>query len=1627
MVSRLQWIAMCWVLVFTNRSIVHGALTSCADDSTTANTYTKLTKAKSDYSFPGSLMTGTLTVLSASSLFTPTIPEATSSTRVVMTLCSDSVCTLQTTGVGNTQMTPAAASTFMATSGMCTVFDGPYSGIMLEFGAARFACDSRFGSATVFIRIFNFAKDTDNLFACLALAVLKIDVVFWVQNDPPVVTGSNEELLVALPPQTTPRPLGTISVTDSIIVQSMTNCILKVSCLVLGCSIVSTRVGGIPFTVTPHASTGGSILTFSSSIADINSLLPLIFVSLSAVSTLPLGSSMNVTISINDATAVSDTIRGGPMETYIIRTYLVALNAPNQKPSISRDFDTLYPGRGEDGSHWIARLASSNINILASDSSLPFAQSRRLMSLQSEISVIVPWSSMSLSPFLGPNEIIYDVALAVDLRRSVILDKEGFYGQTLSNIIIGDIRVLDSDSDTKNISATVSIPSVLGPAGWSLSFPQLSPLVTMTSSTTSITIVGSARLISSAFNQVKVVIGSATSATLTIEIIDSGAWVLAPYIDATRSPRLSFQFVTTVFGEGQQRNIRPIPRIVPETISLSANEKALLQFSDIYDVDYGDARQLIEVRVTAESCASLGFSPMKSSPLAGATFLGASKPESTTDLNFESTLGAARLTLQAMYVQGRVVGNCKVTLYVNDRFATKGGPQFNSVFMTVSVFNTHQNQPPLLVGPASLVPLQVVTVGIPKQYEGIRIYDQDFLNNDDVAFTDASIYMTILADGGVFTLNSFQDISTSTSFSRKVRPPQIVSGSAKNSASFKFVATFKAVNNMLSQIQFSTAKLGDTSLTFLITNSTGSAIRSFALLMKSYPLNTAPKISTPIASQESVFSWKANQAYRIRNQPSILSPYKVVPSDVVYDRLQDVAFYVISGLQNSGDHVIPFGIAESGCSMSGKIRVELVVQNVNSSWANFGRWMGWFQCRQGPIICANQNPLLSLNSTVGLTFITQPDYWNIGDGVNDYRMMFEGSLSNVRQAMSAVRFRSKSSGIDMLGSNIINVLIKDVEYNVQYSESTNVFWAPSGIFQAVCGISIEQSKTNCANAVYTMSSICYGFHYLEAQQYTASVKSNYITGSGIVPPACSPGQTLTLFYRQSFVSYPIFGVYINARAFVRDYDPDNMMNTCLGPQVYSTLTLDARVLDQPINAAPSISIEKTNWYIQAGYQFPLAGFVVLDADMLNQPLGQIALTFNATRGTFTFFNQTGLTFLLGTGVEDRVVTVSAQVDRCLRALTEVQFRSASTTGSDIIVVTVNDQGTSGQLGEKTSSVAINLDLRKGPYNLPPVLNIPTPKQREFEVGLPFVIRDIFSEDPDWDRPRYDKLIPQAELELTISCQSCQFSIPYMRAEGGGGYGTRKMVNLPDQMTNMFKVRAYLPYMNKILNEIEIVMPSALSDELKFAMTDLGNTGFSDDSGADFARETSDSLVIFGVSPSFKLGLRRVYLSLQGNDANDCLSIQAACKSLKKTTETSQTGDELIVAAGIYTGILNLNITIPPARFFISGPIIDTLSALSDDSRYAIFDCGGNYSAFLFLNMDNSPIFQNLVFRNCRDDLKNGGAMKITGSSPTFVNCSFQSCSATSGTGGAVAIDGASNPVFQRCSFFGNSAILGGGA
>ncbi|KAJ1486443.1 hypothetical protein T484DRAFT_1789626 [Baffinella frigidus] len=112
----------------------------------------------------------------------------------------------------------------------------------------------------------------------------------------------------------------------------------------------------------------------------------------------------------------------------------------------------------------------------------------------------------------------------------------------------------------------------------------------------------------------------------------------------------------------------------------------------------------------------------------------------------------------------------------------------------------------------------------------------------------------------------------------------------------------------------------------------------------------------------------------------------------------------------------------------------------------------------------------------------------------------------------------------------------------------------------------------------------------------------------------------------------------------------------------------------------------------------------------------MAVTLEATRGAFTNPDASGLTFTTGTGVKDQLIqTFLCRYPDCQRAISEVRYQSADEAGTDVITVTVDDRGNSGELGSQVASVAISLTLSSGPYNIPPTVDIPEWLQGPYTV------------------------------------------------------------------------------------------------------------------------------------------------------------------------------------------------------------------------------------------------------------------------------------------------------------------------
>lgn len=163
-------------------------------------------------------------------------------------------------------------------------------------------------------------------------------------------------------------------------------------------------------------------------------------------------------------------------------------------------------------------------------------------------------------------------------------------------------------------------------------------------------------------------------------------------------------------------------------------------------------------------------------------------------------------------------------------------------------------------------------------------------------------------------------------------------------------------------------------------------------------------------------------------------------------------------LLHSDSRAVAVSVDASPCSKSGFLLVTLSIQNAITSWNNFGRWQGWFECRKGPTVCADRNPKMWLanGSTANLTFVYEPDFLNLGTGKGDYRMRFLGTTTAVNAALQQLQIRGSS-----LGSNILKIEVEDRPAAFAYDVRFDEFWNPKSLFRTEIGMSVEQAQLAC--------------------------------------------------------------------------------------------------------------------------------------------------------------------------------------------------------------------------------------------------------------------------------------------------------------------------------------------------------------------------------------------------------------------------------------------------------------------------------------------------------------------------------------------------------------------------------------
>jgi len=210
-----------------------------------------------------------------------------------------------------------------------------------------------------------------------------------------------------------------------------------------------------------------------------------------------------------------------------------------------------------------------------------------------------------------------------------------------------------------------------------------------------------------------------------------------------------------------------------------------------------------------------------------------------------------------------------------------------------------------------------------------------------------------------------------------------------------------------------------------------------------------------------------------------------------------------------------------------------------------------------------------------------------------------------------------------------------------------------------------------------------------------------------------------------------------------------------------------------------------------------------------------------------------------------------------------------------------------------------------------------------------------------------------------------------------------------------------------------------------------------------------------------------------------ISVSGGGAALRNAVNNAQNGDKLIVAAGTYSGDIDIagkQIKLygvnPDDPNVVARTIIDCINNsrgfvfAGGETHNTIIDGftiinGGNiddvnsnvYGGAIFIDVNSSPLIVNIDIRDCavrtsggaiyidtnsipefrNVDITNcraqtgGGVYISNNSNPIFKDCSIERCSASPGSGGGVYCVAGNSPLFERCTFTSNTAATYAGA
>ncbi|MHC4589364.1 MAG: right-handed parallel beta-helix repeat-containing protein [Planctomycetota bacterium] len=147
----------------------------------------------------------------------------------------------------------------------------------------------------------------------------------------------------------------------------------------------------------------------------------------------------------------------------------------------------------------------------------------------------------------------------------------------------------------------------------------------------------------------------------------------------------------------------------------------------------------------------------------------------------------------------------------------------------------------------------------------------------------------------------------------------------------------------------------------------------------------------------------------------------------------------------------------------------------------------------------------------------------------------------------------------------------------------------------------------------------------------------------------------------------------------------------------------------------------------------------------------------------------------------------------------------------------------------------------------------------------------------------------------------------------------------------------------------------------------------------------------------------------------CTGPNGPKRTIQTGIDATVSGDEVVVADGVYTGAGNKNLD-------FGGRLITLRSAGGPGA--CVIDCAGSGRGIILASGETSDaVIQGFTITNGSGNV--GGAMLLDRADATIIDCVF--ANSTADVGGAFRHDGLDETTLVGCTFSGNSAVVGGGA